>query len=121
MTKSKLPQTQPQEKKPRKPRTDEVFDQDSAWKNFSEKNILDIIFVLNQELYEAIDKSVKPHFLEQELINLLRGKYKVKGKEKRTDKLIKFRLLKGEDYYLYVHFEFQRQGRWRIFWRRLAR
>ncbi len=99
------------EKKPRKPRNPEVFDQDSAWKDFVTKNILDCIAALNPELHAAIDKSVPPEFLEQEIINTMRGKYKLKGKEKKTDKLVKFRLLNGEDYYLYVHFEFQGQLR----------
>lgn len=97
------------EKKPRKPRNPEVFDQDSAWKDFVTKNIWDCVAALSPELYAAIDKSVPPEFLEQEIINAMRGKYKLKGKEKKTDKLVKFRLLNGEDYYLYVHFEFQGQ------------
>lgn len=96
-------------KKPRKPRNPEVFDQDSAWKDFVTKNIWDCVAALSPELYAAIDKSVPPEFLEQEIINAMRGKYKLKGKERKTDKLVKFRLLNGEDYYLYVHFEFQGQ------------
>ena len=56
-----------------------------------------------------MDHSVPPEFLEQEMVNVMRGKYKVKNKDKKTDKLIKIRLLNGEDHYLYLHLEFQSQ------------
>ena len=58
-------------------------------------------------LYNAIDWSVQPDFLEQELFNRLKGRYKIKGKQHKTDKFVRLRLLNGTDYYIYVHCEFQ--------------
>lgn len=84
-----------------------VFDQDNTWKNYITKNIFDCLASLHPQLYAAIDKSVPPEFLEQELNNFLKGKYKVSGKEKKMDKLVKLRLLTGEDYYIFVHIEIQ--------------
>lgn len=84
-----------------------VFDQDNTWKNYITKNIFDCLAALHPRLYAAIDLSVPPEFLEQELTNSLKGKYKVKGKEKKTDKLVKLRLLTGEEYYVFVHIEVQ--------------
>lgn len=94
-------------KKQRKPRTELVFDQDNAWKNYIEKDIFECIAATHPILYAMIDKSVPPEFLEQEMSNIMRGKYKIQGKEKKTDKLVKLRLLTGEDCIIYVHFEFQ--------------
>ena len=103
------PITQKKERKPRKPRKIDVFDQDNAWKTFVTANISDTIEALKLELHAMMDHSVPPEFLEQEMVNVMRGKYKVKNKDKKTDKLIKIRLLNGEDHYLYLHLEFQSQ------------
>ena len=94
-------------KKPRKPRTQEVFDQDFAWKDFITNNFFDFLKAVVPQLYADVDKSQPLVFLEQEFHNSLRGKYKVKGKEKRVDKLIKLRLLTKEDCYIYSHSEIQ--------------
>lgn len=104
MTKRKTAQT---EDKTRKPRKADVFDQDHAWKNFIEKDIFSCIAATNPKLYIALDKSVPPEFLEQEMSNIIRGKYKIRGKEKKSDKLVKLRLLTGENCIIYVHFEVQ--------------
>jgi hypothetical protein len=96
-------------KKPRKPRKTVVFDQDDAWKNYISKDFFDCLSIIHPILFAAVDKKVAPQFLEQEMSNALRGKFKVKGKEKKTDKLVKLRLLTGEDYYIYVHLEIQDQ------------
>ncbi len=58
-------------------------------------------------LYEATDWTIEPVFLEQELINMMKGKYKIKGKRKHPDKLARLRLLSGKDHYVLVHMEFQ--------------
>jgi hypothetical protein len=98
-------------KKPRKPRTEEVFDQDHAWKKFMTSNFWDCLARINPKLHAAADKSVPPVFLEQEFHNDLRGKYKVTDKEKRGDKLVKIRLLTGEDHLVFLHSEIQDQLR----------
>ena len=84
-----------------------VFDEDNTWKKYITKNIFDCLAALHPPLMSDIDKSVPPEFLEQELSNILKGKYKMKGKEKKTDKLVKLRLLTGEDYYVFLHIEVQ--------------
>ncbi len=94
-------------KKERKSRKEDVFDQDSAWKNFISTDIFDCLAVVHPILCAAVDKTVEPVFLEQEMINIMRGKYKITGKEKKTDKLVKLRLLNGEDFYVFVHLEVQ--------------
>ena len=94
-------------KKERKSRKEDVFDQDSAWKTFIATDIFDCLAVVHPLLYLAVDKTVEPVFLEQEMINSMRGKYKIIGKEKKTDKLVRLRLLNGEDFYVYVHLEVQ--------------
>jgi hypothetical protein len=96
-------------KKPRKQRKTIIFDQDDAWKNYISKDFFDCLSIIHPILFAAVDKNVAPQYLEQEMSNALRGKYKVKGKEKKTDKLVKLRLLTGEDYYIYVHLEIQDQ------------
>ena len=96
-------------KKERKPRTEEVFDQDHAWKKFITNNFFDCLARVNPKLYAAVDKSVPPVFLEQEFHNDLRGKYKVTDKEKRGDKLVQLRLLSGEDHFVFLHSEIQDQ------------
>jgi hypothetical protein len=110
MPKPKTPRTPSvKEKKPRKPRKIDVFDQDYAWKDYISKDFFDCLAIIHPKLYADVDISVPPEFLEQEISNALRGKYKIKGKEKKTDKLVKMRLLTGEDYYIYVHLEVQDQ------------
>ncbi len=94
-------------KKERKSRKEDIFDQDSAWKTFIATDIFDCLAVVHPILYAAVDKTVEPVFLEQEMINSMRGKYKIIGKEKKTDKLVRLRLLNGEDFYVYVHLEVQ--------------
>jgi hypothetical protein len=102
----KLPATS---KKSRKSRKTIIFDQDDAWKNYISKDFFDCLSIIHPILFAAVDRLIAPEFLEQEMSNALRGKYKVKGKEKKTDKLVKLRLLTGEDYYIYVHLEIQDQ------------
>ncbi len=98
-------------KKPRKQRIEEVFDQDYAWKKFISNNFFDCLARINPKLHAAVDKSVPPEFLEQEFHNDLRGKYKVTDKEKRGDKLVKLRLLSGEDHFVFLHSEIQYRRR----------
>jgi hypothetical protein len=107
MTRLKTPNPNPKIGKPRKPRKQEVFDQDHAWKEFITNNFFDFLLSVLPQLHADVDKTVPLVFLEQEFHNSLRGKYKVKGKEKRVDKLIKLRLLTKEDCYIYTHSEIQ--------------
>jgi hypothetical protein len=109
MTKANTPANAPNPTK--KPRTEEVFDQDHAWKKFITNNFWDCLARINPKLHTAADKSVPPVFLEQEFHNDLRGKYKVTDKEKRGDKLVKLRLLTGEDHFVFLHSEIQDQLR----------
>ena len=65
------------------------------------------IQLANPALYAAVDWSYPPVSLEQELINILKGRYKIKGKRKNSDKLVRLRLLDGTDHFVLVHIEFQ--------------
>ena len=67
------------------------------------------IELINPELYEAVDWTTPVVFLEQELINALKGRFKIKGKRKFTDKLAKLRLKSGTDYYVITHVEAQHE------------
>ena len=112
MRKSKTEPARPKfEQKQKKSLKTEVFDQDNAWKNFITTDIFDCLAVVHPILYAAVDKAIAPVFLEQEMSNIMRGKYKVIGKDKKTDKLVKLQLLNGEDYYVYLHLEVQDQLR----------
>lgn len=85
------------------------IDYDALLKDFITDFFPDFVAFVNPELYEAVDWSKGYEFLEQELINALRGKFKVRGKRKYTDKLVKMYLKKGVDHYVFVHGEFQHQ------------
>jgi hypothetical protein len=49
------------------------------------------------------------YFLEQELINALKEKFKVSSKRKLTDKLVRVYLKTGQDQLVFIHAEFQHQ------------
>ena len=83
------------------------IDYDALLKEFISDFFPDFIAFVNPALFAAIDWEQGYVFLEQELINALRGKFKIKGKSKRTDKLVKLVLKAGADHYVYVHGEFQ--------------
>lgn len=79
---------------------------DALLKEFISDFFPDFIAFANPALHAAIDWEKGYVFLEQELINALRGKFKIKGKSKRTDRLVKVVLKLGADLYVYVHAEF---------------
>jgi hypothetical protein len=94
-------------KLPRKPLNKEISDQDALWKEFFTQFFKECILLLHPKLWAAVDWSVPPEFLEQELINSLRGRFRIKGKKKLTDKFVKLRLKTGEDCFVFVHLEVQ--------------
>lgn len=83
------------------------IDYDALLKEFISDFFPDFIAFVNPALYDAIDWEKGYVFLEQELINALRGKFKIKGKSKRTDKLVKVVLKEGKEHFVFVHIEFQ--------------
>jgi hypothetical protein len=85
------------------------IDYDALWKEFITDFLEDSIAMLNPELHKAVDWSVPPVYLEQELLNALKGKYKIKDKRKFTDKLIKLRLKSGKDHFVLLHAEAQHE------------
>ncbi len=89
--------------------TQNTIDYDGLIKDFITQFFDRFIELVNPALYQAIDWETPPAFLEQELINALKGRYKLKGKRKITDKLAKVRLKGGSDHYILVHTEFQHQ------------
>jgi hypothetical protein len=87
----------------------EVIDLDAIWKQFITDFIDDCVAFIRPDLHEAVDWTVAPVFLEQELLNALKGKFKIKNKRKFTDKLVKLRLKTGQDHYILLHAEAQHE------------
>ena len=117
MAKLKLPRLPrlPQKFKPftkttlDKPVVLDVFDEDAVFKEFITYFFQDVIALLMPKLYIAVDWRVAPEFLEQQVINSTRGRMRAKGKRNDVDKLVKLRLLTGEDQFIFVHNEVQNQ------------
>ena len=86
---------------------EEVLDEDGVFKQFFTQNALDVIALIKPDLYAAIDVSVPIEFCEQELINFLRGRLRQRDKRKVVDKLLRVKLLTGEDHFIFFHNEFQ--------------
>ena len=85
----------------------DAIDLDAITKEMITALFKHFIQLANPALYAAVDWSYPPVSLEQELINILKGKYKIKGKRKNSDKLVRLRLLDGSDHFVLVHIEFQ--------------
>jgi hypothetical protein len=85
----------------------QVLDEDEVFKTFFTKNVPDVIAIVNPELFVAVDWSVAVEFCEQELINFLRGRLRQIDKRKVADKLLKLKLLNGNDVFVFLHNEFQ--------------
>jgi hypothetical protein len=96
----------PKSKKKQKEKAKSI-DYDALFKEFITEFFPDFIAFVNPALYEAIDWEKGFVFLEQELINALRGKFKVRGKRRHTDKLVKVHLKEGNEHVVFVHGEFQ--------------
>lgn len=84
-----------------------TIDYDALLKEFVSDFFPEFVAFVNPALYAAIDWDKGFVFLEQELINTLRGKFKIKGKRRHTDKLVKVYLRTGAEYFIFVHVEFQ--------------
>ena len=85
------------------------LDFDALWKEFFSEFLQDSIAMLNPRLHDAVDWSVPPVHLEQELFNALKGKYKIKNKRKFTDKLVKLSLKSGKEHLVLLHAEAQHE------------
>jgi hypothetical protein len=85
----------------------EVLDEDAVLKFYFTENAREIIALLMPDLYAAVDWSVAYEFVEQELINFLRGRLRQTDKRKIVDKLLKLTLLNGKDHFVFFHNEFQ--------------
>jgi hypothetical protein len=103
----KSPKNTRQQKENSKTTDEEVLDEDGVFKQFFTQNALDVIALIKPDLYAAIDISVPIEFCEQELINFLRGRLRQLDKRKVVDKLLKVKLLTGEDHFIFFHNEFQ--------------
>jgi vacuolar-type H+-ATPase subunit H len=85
------------------------IDIDAFWKHLLTEFLEEAVALMHPKLYEVVDWTVPPVFLEQELINALKGRFKIKDKRKFTDKLAKLHLKSGEDYYIILHAEAQHE------------
>jgi hypothetical protein len=86
-----------------------TIDYDALFKEFITEFFPDFVAFANPELFEAIDWTQEHEFLEQEFINSLKGKFKLKGKRRHADKLVKVYLKTGEVHFLLVHIEIQHE------------
>ena len=84
-----------------------TIDYDALLKEFVSDFFPEFVAFVNPTLYAAIDWDKGFVFLEQELINTLRGKFKIRGKRRHTDKLVKVYLRTGAEHFIFVHIEFQ--------------
>jgi hypothetical protein len=107
LTQPKATKNTRQKKENNKITDEEVLDEDGVFKQFFTQNALDVIALIKPNLYAAIDVSVPIEFCEQELINFLRGRLRQHDKRKVVDKLLKVKLLTGEDHFIFFHNEFQ--------------
>jgi hypothetical protein len=115
MAKSNLLPTKPSKSKVKRAQKDTltqlpkdgVLDEDDVFKTFFTKNVENVIAIVNPPLHAAVDWSVPPEFLEQELINFLRGRLRQVDKRKVADKLLKLKLLSGKDIFVFLHHEIQ--------------
>ncbi len=82
------------------------IDYDSNWKIITTNLIEDFIEFFLPNLYQDVDFSVAPEFLEQELFEMVEDE-QVKN---IMDKLVKLRLKSGEEKWIFVHIEFQNDG-----------
>ncbi len=85
------------------------IDYDAFWKTLLTEFFQEVIQLIHPKLYDDIDWSVPVVFIEQELFNALKGRFKIKDKRKFADKLAKLRLKSGEDAYVIVHAEAQHE------------
>ena len=84
-----------------------TIDYDALLKEFVSDFFPEFVAFVHPALYAAIDWDKGFVFLEQELINTLRGKFKIRGKRRHTDKLVKVYLRTGAEHFIFVHVEFQ--------------
>ena len=97
MTKPKLPRhPSPKPKDKTADASTEVLDEDGVFKDFVSRNVAEVIELIKPDLFADVNWAIAPEFCEQELINFLRGRARVKGKRKVADKLIKLKLLVKE-------------------------
>ncbi|MEY4905728.1 MAG: hypothetical protein RLZZ292_3543 [Bacteroidota bacterium] len=82
------------------------IDYDGNWKVITGELILDFIQFTIPLLYEDLDLSVEPEFLEQEFFEIVE---ELQSKN-ITDKLVKFKLKNGQDKWIFIHIEFQTEG-----------
>ncbi len=82
------------------------IDYDSNWKIITTNLIEDFIQFFLPNLYDDVDFSITPEFLEQELFEMVEEE-QVKN---IMDKLVKLRLKSGEEKWIFVHIEFQNDG-----------
>ena len=102
MKKSKTTQAEAKE-------TTKKIDLDAFWKFLLSNFLQDGVALMHPVLYDAVDWTFEPVFIEQELINALKGRFKIKDKRKFADKLARLRLKSGQEYYIILHAEAQHE------------
>jgi hypothetical protein len=102
-------------KKPSKTRSNQAKSQeklpyrdfDTPWKDATKAFFREFLTLTLPKLAADVDWLCPPEFLEQELVNLLKGRLKIKDKIHKTDRLVKLYLLSGQEQFLFLHAEHQ--------------
>jgi hypothetical protein len=84
-----------------------AIDNDALFKELISDYFPDFVELANPDLYEAIDWTQGYEFLEQEMINAIKGRLRQKHKRRYTDKLVKVFLKNGAILFIFVHIEIQ--------------
>ena len=78
---------------------------DLLWKDLTAEFYLEfVLFFFGKEMYDLIDISVPPDFLEQEFNETFLGN---EPNKKAADKIMRFRLLNGTSKFIILHIEYQ--------------
>jgi hypothetical protein len=84
-----------------------AIDEDALFKELITEFFPEFVKFVNPDLYEAIDWERDHEFLEQEMINSLKGKFRQKFKRRYPDKVVKVFLKNGDLHFIFIHIEIQ--------------
>ncbi len=79
-------------------------DYDHSWKDVITDLFEEFLLFFSPELYELVDFTIPPAFLEQELHTFIPESY---SNNRVSDKLVKLKLKNGNEQWVYVHVEIQ--------------
>ena len=84
--------------------SEQIPDYDHLWKDVITELFEEFLLFFSPELYEQVNFTIPPEFLEQELQKITVDSHSPK---RIADKLVKLRLKNGKEQWVYVHIEVQ--------------